>query len=162
MATKVFERLRQIPPSEIESELNELRQQRVEIDQKIKLLDDLLALPKTVGTVPPQAAPEEPAMPQLREGRLLGAPEPVPFLREGIVNVLLTDLSRPWKLAEIFRAMVERGWLSDDASGRNRLQLRMADMASKGELVKPGYGYYQFAPASNPLLQPPKPEEEGP
>ena len=132
-------RLLQIPADEIETELESLRQQKLDIDRQVKVLESLLELPRTVGTVAVGShSNEEPANDQARS-----AGDTVPFLREGIMAVLETDPNRPWKLAEIFGEMVKRSWLSDNDSGRNRLQLRVADMAAKGELTKPGYGYFR-------------------
>jgi hypothetical protein len=153
-------RLLQIPADEIETELESLRQQKLDIDRQVKVLESLLELPRTVGTVAVGShSNEEPANDQARS-----AGDTVPFLREGIMAVLETDPNRPWKLAEIFGEMVKRSWLSDNDSGRNRLQLRVADMAAKGELTKPGYGYYQLPPvlsqylseqlSQDPLVQP--------
>jgi hypothetical protein len=133
--------LSHLPPAEIEADLAELRRQREVLDGEIATGERLLEIAKSVHTAESLSG-DAPAT-----GPPFGpSSETIPGLRDGIRRLLMEDPHRPWKLAEVFREMVSRKWLSDDASGRNRLQLRMAAMVSQGELVKPEYGYYQLGP----------------
>lgn len=138
VAEKLYKRW---PLPEIEADLAALLRQREAINREIAICEHLLEFAKSVD--PPAEPPDEAQASQPSAALNDGG---VPGLREGIRRILGEDPHRPWKLAEVYRELVRRGWVSNDASGRNRLQLRMAAMANHGELVKPEYGYYQLGP----------------
>ena len=71
-----------------------------------------------------------------------------PTTRQAILDTIIQDPARAWKLSEIRDAMVDHGWLTqDDPSGAHRVQMVASNMVRRGELVRPEFGYYALSTA---------------
>jgi hypothetical protein len=67
-----------------------------------------------------------------------------PTKREAVL-ALLSESSSEIKLADIRRALIERGWMSDDRKSIHALEVAAIAMAERGELRRPRKGFYALA-----------------
>ncbi|MGB0872877.1 MAG: hypothetical protein ACPGWS_06000 [Solirubrobacterales bacterium] len=66
-------------------------------------------------------------------------------LRLGILDYVKSFDGKPVKLAQIMRAMVEKGLVPDDENGQKRVSVTTIRLAKKGDLERaPAKGYYQL------------------
>lgn len=83
----------------------------------------------------------------------LGEPEPVkpngqePMTRrEKVLFIMRADRNprRQWARKQLQAAMVERDWLGRDQRAADNLGETLKEMGKRGEIVRPGIGFYQL------------------
>jgi hypothetical protein len=126
-----------IPEKTIEGELDALRQEREDVDQKIEVREQALAMKRAFaseGEAEPEQTPEPPSPMSIR--RDLSPP----FRgREAIRKVMAaTPEKETWTIPEMLKAILDRGWTANT----HAVQVNLSRMYRDGELSKAGTGIY--------------------
>jgi hypothetical protein len=123
-----------LPAETIERELDEMRNQRYVVEQKIQMLELALSL-ATMG-----AAKEKGSQPQEnRRPPGIGSMSQPLRGREAIRRVIAaTPEKDTWTIPEMLKAILDRGW----AANSHAVQVNLSRMFRDGELTKAGTGIY--------------------
>lgn len=137
MSIKIEKWLKALPVKSIEKELDELRRERQDIDQKIEVREQALAMKRSFSEGSGEASAK-------REHGPLTSPSiraiNPPFRgREAIRKVLAaTPEKETWTIAEMLRAILDRGW----PTNTHAVQVNLSRMYRDGELSRVGVGLY--------------------
>jgi hypothetical protein len=146
MTSELEKWVKAIPETTILGELDELRQERQDIDQKIEVREQALEMKRSFASesggddVPEAGQPSAP---------LVRAVSP-PFRgREAIRKVLnATQEKDTWTIPEMLDAILKRGWTANT----HAVQVNLSRMYRDGELSKVGTGIYCRPDATRNLL----------
>jgi hypothetical protein len=137
MTSELEKWVKAIPEKTIEGELDSLRKERQEVDQKIEVREQALAMKRVFasedGVEPEQASEPQPPSPIRRDLN-------PPFRgREAIRKVLAaTPEKETWTIAEMLKAILDRGWTANT----HAVQVNLSRMYRDEELSKVGMGVY--------------------
>jgi hypothetical protein len=116
--------------------LTELQRKREELDKEISAYArKLRAYEGFQRSLDPQA-------PHLR---LVGGDTP-PTKREAVLGFLSEDPEGHFKLIEIRRGLLERGWMSSDKRSIHALEVAVIEMERRGEIRRVRKGVYTLRP----------------
>jgi hypothetical protein len=135
MSNEVEKWLESLPEKTIEGELDDLRRERHGIDQRIEVREQALAMKRALARESDGGA-EGDDRPQPSRIRAMNPPIRG---REAIRKVIAaTPEKETWTIAEMRRAIVDRGWIANT----HAVQVNLSRMYRDGELSKAGTGIY--------------------
>jgi hypothetical protein len=96
---------------------------------------------------PPATATASAPIPtiEVRNGR--------PSLRQAILLVLSSERERVWRKREIFEALKQSGWEPRGQKPEAQLATRLAEMITRGEVVRVSVGHYMLTDAYQELRE---------
>lgn len=129
--------LTMLPVEQIERELAELEAQRATLEDEIRIRRGLLELRRRYdqGEQPGIGLPTaNGTQPKTR--------------REKVLLIMGSDPNpqRQWARKELQAALADRGWLGRDQKAADNLGETLSEMGEKGDLLRPGIGFYQLPP----------------
>ena len=129
--------LTMLPVEQIETELRELEAQRASLDDEIRIRRELLEL---------RRRHDRDGQPIVAEVPAANGHEPR-TRREKVLALMHGDPNprRQWARKQLQAALAERGWLGRDQRAADNLGNMLREMASQGELERPGIGLYRLA-----------------
>lgn len=113
----------------LEDELRALEEQRLELAARIEILKrhvGLLHAVRSLASGTPSAG------------------VPAPPKRDAVLRVLADAPGSAMRLAEIREALIDRGWLGNDRRATHALEVAVATMAQRGEVLRIRRGLYQL------------------
>ncbi|HVM57067.1 MAG TPA: hypothetical protein VMT74_06360 [Gaiellaceae bacterium] len=112
----------------LEDELRELERRRMELEVRIDVLRRHVSLLGAARDLASGLTVHGPALSK----------------RDAVLRVLSDAPSEGMRLAEIRRALVQRGWLTGDRRATHALEVAVATMAQRGELRRIRRGLYEL------------------
>lgn len=81
-----------------------------------------------------------------RAGSLVAVPDELPTKREAVLAFLGEHPDEDFKLIQIRRGLIARGWMAGDAASIHALEVAVRTMEQRGELRRPRKGIYTMRP----------------
>lgn len=153
--------LEELPDDEIEREMKVLEEQIQALSARHNTLREARDLkqrfrqfygggtPTSVTTVSSAENDAAGTMPFIASKTKVFAPGPPrpSSISKSVRLVLESSKDREWAVADIYSALVERGWLEDSKQSERSLGAALSRMTSDGEIRRVSRGLYAAAPA---------------
>jgi hypothetical protein len=69
----------------------------------------------------------------------------LPTKRQAVLALLSEDTSKTWRLLEIRRELIRRGWMTETRRSQHALEVAVRAMEDRGELTRPTTGCYRIS-----------------
>jgi hypothetical protein len=134
------------PTKELETRLTTLLKLRRQLDMEIRFLQaQVLRYRQYLEDLRPDTAQPDQSGAEGETRAATTTDQRHPPKRMAVLRLLSETPGRTWRLADIRKTLVERGWLEDSDRARHALQVALLGMAKRGELEKPRTGFYRLA-----------------